>query len=69
MYGFQEDQVSQRKLIIKCQSDNCKGVLKCIHFLDDYSPRLDDSCSKCGKEVTMKLSHIEKSRIIAEEYM
>jgi len=57
----------KRKVVIACEKETCDDVFIHTSPLTDNSPRVEETCTKCGLLITMKLSSIDKYRILSTE--
>lgn len=52
-------------LKVKCFSGSCDNVIDYIYTSDDFSPRMDGTCPKCGIEYSRKVAGLSDSSIIS----
>lgn len=52
-------------LKIRCFRDSCNNILEHQYTSDDWSPRIDGKCSKCGHEYSVKVAGLSESDIIS----
>lgn len=52
-------------LKIKCFNDSCDNVIDYMYTSDNFSPRMDGKCPKCGVEYSRKVAGISNSSIIS----
>lgn len=64
--NLNEDDHKVRVVRVKCFSKKCGGVHVSQTELDDYSPRIESKCPICGSCMSVKLSNVEKERIVSE---
>ncbi|SCC24290.1 Uncharacterized protein BCZB5J_02161 [Bacillus cereus] len=52
-------------LKIKCFSDSCDNVIDYMYTSDNFSPRIDGRCPKCGIEYSRNIAGLSDSSIIS----
>ena len=52
---------------IKCPVDGCEYVHNFEHQYTDFSPRFDGVCPSCKKPFSVKVSYIDKAKIVSRE--
>lgn len=70
MYFFErEEEKMIEQITVTCNENDCSGVFVVNRYRDDFSPRVHNNCSECGRFMSVKLHHIEQSRIINREWL
>lgn len=68
-YELINDEMKREKILVACNENDCDGNFKLLRYRDDFSPRVHDNCSKCGRFMSVKLSSIDENRIISREWV
>lgn len=53
-----KEKVHKDGVKIRCFTDSCDNVLEHEYPLDNWSPRIDGKCSKCGHAYSVKVASL-----------
>lgn len=54
-------------LKIKCFNEGCDNVIDYMYTSDNFSPRVDGKCPKCGIEYSRNVAGLSNSSIISRK--
>lgn len=69
MFIFEQEPELIEKITVACAENDCSGVFTLNRYRDDLSPRVHGECSICNRFMSVKLRHIEESRILKREWI
>ena len=66
-FMFSEPTLEYTKIYlkIKCFNDKCDYVIDYMYTSDNFDPRIDGKCLKCGIEYSRKVAGLSKSSIVS----